>query len=327
MAKKRVVLTGAAGYVAQRMLDALRAKFDLVLLDAVATTRGGSVVPGIHVVDLTNEDRDRYRHLFRNADAVIHCAFIRPPRDDDWKDTSDVRFRAEYANVGMAYNVYRTALEEGVRRLLVCSSNHAADYYERLWMDDKVELVTPEMPARSDNFYGWSKASYELLGFVFATGAVDGRKLEIVQWRIGAPRDDDMDKIAPGDTKAMHRALGAYLSARDQAQQAIRAIETERIEDLHGVPYLVIYGISGNTHRFWSLESARRVLGYQPEDDSQVRFADRLSAILQGSSVHGPRSWAWPRRTGNSIVGRARSLVGAARTALGQNRRDRDARL
>lgn len=291
MAKKRVVITGAAGYVAQRMLDALRAKFDLVLLDAVDKTRGGSAVPGLHVVDLTHEDRDRYRQLFRGADAVIHCAFTRPPRDGGWKDTSDVRFRAEYANIGMAYNVYRTALEEGVRRLLVCSSNHAADYYERLWMDDKIELVTPEMPARSDNFYGWSKASYELLGFVFATGAVDGRKLEIVQWRIGAPRDDDMEKIAPGDTKAMHRALGSYLSARDQAQQAIRAIETERIEDLHGVPYLVIYGISGNTHRFWSLESARRVLGYQPEDDSQVRFADRLSAIVKAPSAHGPRPW------------------------------------
>ena len=291
MARKRVVVTGAAGYVAQRMLEALRAKFDLVLLDAVDKTRGGNPVPGLHVVDLTNGDRDRYRQLFRGADAVIHCAFTRPPRGGGWKDTSDVRFRAEYANIGMAYNVYRTALEEGVRRLLVCSSNHAADYYERLWMDDKVELVTPEMPARSDNFYGWSKASYELLGFVFATGAVDGRKLEIIQWRIGAPRDDDMDKIAPGDTKAMHRALGSYLSARDQAQQAVRAIETERIEDLHGVPYLVIYGISGNTHRFWSLESARRVLGYQPEDDSQVRFADRLGAIVKAPPAHGPRPW------------------------------------
>lgn len=291
MAKKRVVITGAAGYVAQRMLDALRAKFDLVLLDAVDKTRGGRAVPDLHVVDLTNGDRDRYRHQFRGADAVIHCAFTRPPLDGGWKDTSDVRFRAEYANIGMAYNVYRTALEEGVRRLLVCSSNHAADYYERLWMDDKVELVTPEMPARSDNFYGWSKASYELLGFVFATGAVDGRKLEIIQWRIGAPRDDDMEKITPGDTKAMHRALGSYLSARDQAQQAVRAIETERIEDLNGVPYLVIYGISGNTHRFWSLESARRVLGYQPEDDSQVRFADRLSAIVKAPLAHGPRPW------------------------------------
>ena len=291
MAKKRVVLTGAAGYVAQRMLDALREKFDLVLLDAIDKRRDGKAVPGLHVVDLTNDDRDRYRQHFRGADAVIHCAFTRPPRDGGWKDTSEARFRTEYANIGMAYNVYRVALEEGVRRVLMCSSNHAGDYYERLWMDEKVELVTPEMPARSDNFYGWSKASYELLGFVFATGAVDGRKLEIVQWRIGAPRDDDMEKIAPGDTKAMHRALGSYLSARDQAQQAIRAIETEHIEDLNGVPFLVIYGISGNTHRFWSIESARRVLGYQPEDDSQVRFADRLAEIAKAPRAAGPRPW------------------------------------
>ena len=131
MAKKRIVITGAAGYVAQRMLDALRANRSRPAR-RVDKTRGGSAVPGLHVVDLTNEDRDRYRHLFRGADAVIHCAFTRPPLDGGWKDTSDVRFRAEYANIGMAYNVYRTALEEGVRRLLVCSSNHAADYYERL---------------------------------------------------------------------------------------------------------------------------------------------------------------------------------------------------
>ena len=51
--------------------------------------------------------------------------------------------------------VYRSALEEGVRRLLVCSSNHAADYYERLWMDDTVELVT-EMPVGMTLLPGYS---------------------------------------------------------------------------------------------------------------------------------------------------------------------------
>jgi NAD+ dependent glucose-6-phosphate dehydrogenase len=293
MAKKRVVVTGAAGYVAQRMMKALRERFDLVLLDATDKMRNGAVVPGLHVIDLTNPDRDRYREHFRGADAVIHCAFTRPPQNGGWKDTSDARFRTEYANIGMAYNVYRTALEEGVRRVLVCSSNHAGDYYERLWADEKLEVVTPEMPARSDNFYGWSKAAYELLGFVFATGAVGGRKLEIVQWRIGAPRDDDMPKIALGDMKAMHRALGSWLSARDQAQQAILALETENIADLHGVPFLIIYGISGNTHRFWSLESAMRVLGYRPDDDSQVAFADRLAEIVKAPRAEGrgPRPW------------------------------------
>jgi len=146
-----------------------------------------------------------------------------------------------------------------------------------------VDMVTPEMPPRSDNWYGWSKASYELLGFVFATGKVDGRKLEVVQWRIGGPRDDDIDRIEPGDIPTMHRALGAYLSARDQTQQAIRMVETPDITDENGIPFLIVYGISGNTHRFWSLASAKRKLGYQPEDDSQVSFADKIAVIARAA--------------------------------------------
>ncbi len=193
-----------------------------------------------------------------------------------WRDNTDQKYWAENANIGMAYNLYKVAQEEDVKRVVVASSNHAADYYERLIWTDKLELVTPDMRL-SDNFYGWAKASYELLGFVFASGQVDGKKLEVVQWRIGAPRETDLEEVEAGDLKAMHRALGAYLSERDQVQQVIRMIETENIEDENGIPFLVIYGISGNTHRFWSLTNAFQKIGYQPEDDSQMRFADQIA--------------------------------------------------
>ncbi len=283
MAKKRVVLTGACGYVAQRMIEPLRERYDLVCLDVVDKTRDGTEVPDVQIADLSDRDRDRYRAHFRGADAILHCAFVQAPglSADAWQDNSEPKFWAEYANVGMAYNVYRTAQEEGVKRVVVASSNHAADYYERLIWADRLELVTPDMRL-SDNFYGWAKAGYELLGFVFASGKVEGKKLEVVQWRIGAPRDGDLDSIQPGDLKIMHRALGAYLSVRDQAQQAIRMIETQDMEDENGVPFLVIYGISGNTHRFWSLTNAFQKIGYAPEDDSQVRFADQIAAIVRG---------------------------------------------
>ena len=285
MAKKRVVVTGAAGYVAQRMLPELRERWDLVLLDVRPTTRDGKTVPGLMVADLTKPDRNEYRQHFKGADAVIHCGFVSAPKLDatTWQDNSDAKFWAEHTNVALAYNVCRVALEEGVRRVVVCSSNHAADYYERLVWDGRLDMVTPEMPPRSDNWYGWAKAAYELLGFVFATGKVDGRKLEIVQWRIGGPRDDDIDQVKPGDIKVMHRALGAYLSKRDQVQQAMRMVETEDIRDEHGVPFLIVYGISGNTHRFWSIASARVKLGYAPEDDSQVNFADKIAAIARAA--------------------------------------------
>jgi NAD+ dependent glucose-6-phosphate dehydrogenase len=285
MAKRRVVLVGAAGYVAQRMFAALDERWDLVPLDVRNTTREGRPVPRLIVADLTQSDRDAYRRHFRGADAVIHCGFVRAPgmTADTWQDNSDAKFQAEHANIALAYNVYRVALEERVRRVVVCSSNHASDYYERLVWDGRVDMVTPEMPPRSDNWYGWSKASYELLGFVFATGKVDGRALEVVQWRIGGPRDDDIERVKPGDVPTMHRALGAYLSARDQVQQAIRMVETPDITDENGIPFLIVYGISGNTHRFWSLASARRKLGYRPEDDSQVNFADRIAAIARAA--------------------------------------------
>ena len=285
MAKRRVVVTGAAGYVAQRMWPALQERWDLVPIDVRPTTRDGKPVPGLIVADLTKPDRDTYRRHFRGADAVIHCGFVSAPNLDatTWQDNSDAKFWAEHTNVALAYNVCRVALEEGVRRVVVCSSNHAADYYERLVWDGRLDMVTPEMPPRSDNWYGWAKAAYELLGFVFATGKVDGRTLEIVQWRIGGPRDDDIDQVKPGDVKVLHRALGAYLSARDQTQQAVRMVETEDIRDEHGVPFLIVYGISGNTHRFWSIANARARIGYAPEDDSQVNFADKIAAIARAA--------------------------------------------
>jgi hypothetical protein len=286
MTRRRVVLTGAAGYVAQRMYKELAERWDLVPIDVQPTTRDGTAVPGLIIADLTLPDRDAYRRHFRGADAVIHCGYVRAPGMDatTWQNNSDAKFWAEHQNVALAYNVYRTALEEGVRRVVVASSNHAADYYERLVWAGQLDMVTPEMPPRSDNWYGWAKAAYELLGFVFATGQVDGRKLEIVQWRIGGPRDDDIDHVPPGDVKVMHRALGAYLSQRDQAQQAIRMVETADITDAHGVPFLIVYGISGNTHRFWSLANARAKLGYQPADDSQVAFADKIAAVARAAA-------------------------------------------
>jgi NAD+ dependent glucose-6-phosphate dehydrogenase len=81
----------------------------------------------------------------------------------------------------------------------------------------------------------------------------------------------------------MHRALGAYLSQRDQVQQAIRMVETEDIRDEHGVPFLIVYGISGNTHRFWSIANARVKIGYDPQDDSQVNFADKIAAVARAA--------------------------------------------
>ena len=77
MPKRKVVLTGASGTIAGVLLPALRQRYELTLLDARPTDRHGGEVAGIQVVDLLNKDRERYRHHFAGADAVVHCAYYR----------------------------------------------------------------------------------------------------------------------------------------------------------------------------------------------------------------------------------------------------------
>jgi nucleoside-diphosphate-sugar epimerase len=307
MARKRTVLvTGASGYVAAQLLPDLRRRYTLRLADVRATDRRGRPVPGVVLVDLTHPDRNRYARLFRGVDAVLHLGY-RPPEVKTtgvWgADPGALEaFDAELANVRMAQNVYRSALDAGVRRVVAASSNHAADWYEHALVHvGRRDLISPVDLPLSDNFYGWSKAAYELLGFVYASGSL-GRKLEVVLLRIGAPRDVPGRRylgklveqhVAPGASGRANfkRDLGAWLSTRDLRQLVRRAIDTREVRNEDGVPWLVVYGISGNTRAFWSLESARRALGYAPKDDSEVAYAADVRRLLTGprAGVRGGR--------------------------------------
>ena len=69
MAKRRVVLTGAAGYVAQRMFKALDERWDVVPIDIRDKTRDGKPVPRLVVSDLTQPDRNA---IVRIAEAFLY---------------------------------------------------------------------------------------------------------------------------------------------------------------------------------------------------------------------------------------------------------------
>jgi hypothetical protein len=268
MTKRKVLVTGAAGLIAGQVLPALRERYELTLIDISKSNRQGQEIPDVQIADLTDVDREAYRQYFRGQDAVVHFAFVQPT-----DKTAEARFRSEYSNVGMAYNVYQTALEEGIRRVVVASSNHAADYYEPLILDGVMDYVNPNQRALSDNYYGWAKEVYEHLGFVFAAGQQTGQPLENIQIRIGGPRETDITRCELGDLRCMRRALAAYISDRDMQQLFVKSIEAGEIRDEHGIPFQIFYGISGNHHAFWSIANARQIIGYAPEDNSEVRFA------------------------------------------------------
>ena len=299
MAKRKVLMTGASGYIASLLLPAMRDYFDLTLADISDTDRDGNRVEGVEIADFIDPDRTKYQHLFEGIDGIIHLAFKpHTPRGADYENPPIDRFVNEHENIQMANNIYRSAYDAGVRRMAIASSNHAADWYEHsLVHERKFDMVRPTDFPVSDNFYGWAKAAYELLAWPYACG-IFGRQLETVMLRIGFTRPIDVEAhlAEPSNTEPtddgianFKRNLGAYISPRDITQLFTKAIEAPDIRNEHGVPFVIAYGCSDNTRRFWSLETGRKYLDYQPQDDTEIIYAKEIARVLtgEGTGVRG----------------------------------------
>jgi nucleoside-diphosphate-sugar epimerase len=275
--KLRVLLTGATGYIASQLLPVFRQRYDLKLVDVRTTNALGQPVDGVELVNLIADSDDTLRPHFEGVDAIVHLGYYHPPHLA--VTGAGKSYLDERPNVDMAERVYRHALDANVQRVVVASSNHAADFYEQVLHTGKLELVGPEDLPKSDNYYGWAKIAYEALGFTYACGAF-GRKLGVIQVRIGAPRELEAQAFEGKPPATYKRDLGAYISARDIQQLFVRSIEAEPIEDEWDVPFQIFYGISNNTRAFWSIANARRLIGYDPEDDSEVRYAADVQRLL-----------------------------------------------
>lgn len=274
MTKLSVLLTGATGYIAQQFLPVFHERYDLRLLD-VKREREGQEVEGVEIVDLLKDDPVRLASFFSGVDVVVHTGYHRPESSDP-----QAQYEGERRNVDMMQRVYGLALEQGVRRVVAASTNQAAKWYEQPYYAGLRDRVSPEDYPRPDSFYGWAKAAYESLGFLYACGSL-GRKLEIIQLRIVAPREIDASQFVELPPQRYIRDLAGYISERDLQQLFSKSVETLQIEDEHGVPFHIFYGVSNNARTFWSITNARRVIGYEPVDDSEVRFAADIAQLLR----------------------------------------------
>jgi hypothetical protein len=266
-----VLVTGATGVVASQLLPALRAAYDLRLVDVRDTDPAGQAVTGVEVTDLLEADQSRLIELFAGVDTVVHCAYSRPEGEPTYAE--------ERRNVDLMQRVYEIAAQSGVRRVVAASTNQASRWYEQPWFAGRIDRVGPEDYPRPDNFYGWAKAAYESLGFLYACGSL-GPKLEVVQLRIVVPREVS---AADFEDRPLHRYLrdiAGYLSERDLQQLFVKSIEAESVDDRYGVPFQIFYGVSNNARSFWSITNAREVIGYQPVDDSETRFAADIAKMI-----------------------------------------------
>jgi hypothetical protein len=270
----RVLLTGATGYIAGQLLPEFREHYDLRLVDVRDVDVSGNTIEGVEVYDLLSDDDSALEHLFSDVDVVVHCGHFKPDGDDPRS-----QYEGERRNVDMMQRVYQLALEGGVRRVVAASTNQAAKWYEQPYYAGLRDRVGPEDYPRPDSFYGWAKAAYEPLGFLYACGSL-GRKLEVVQIRIVVPREIDATLFENEPPERYVRELAGYISERDMQQLFCKSVETPDIDDEHGVPFHIFYGVSDNARKFWSITNARKVIGYEPQDDSEIRFAEDIARLL-----------------------------------------------
>lgn len=272
--RPRVLLTGATGYIAGQLLPAFRERYDLRLVDVREEDGSGNRVEGVEIFDLLADEWSALEPLFSDVEVVVHCGHHKPAGDD-----LQSRYEGERRNVDMMQRVYQLSLERGVRRVVAASTNQAAKWYEQPYYAGLKDRVSPEDYPRPDNFYGWAKAAFEPLGFLYACGSL-GRKLEVIQLRIVVPREIDADLFVDEPPERYVRELAGYVSERDLQQLFCRSVETPNIEDRYGVPFHIFYGVSNNARKFWSITNAREVIGYKPQDDSEVRFAKDIARLL-----------------------------------------------
>ncbi len=292
---KKILITGANGYVASRIIPHLEKKYELTLVDIEFNKKFNSKIIKMNLSDSSVEDIEK---IVKGHQSVIHLAYIRPDHERNSKNTNNElnSFDQENRNVIMANKIYKAALTQNIDRVVVASSNHAADWYEHNEIHEKkLDLVNTNMIPYSDNFYGWAKASYELLSLPYASGKF-GRKIEFVHVRIGFPREIDeslqnnkfiSNKNGEG-IRNIKRHLGAYISQNDLSNLFDKSLSAEEIKgDLQDVPFLVVYGVSDNTRRFWSLESARKNLNFYPKDDSEKKFQSFIKSYEKTDEWEG----------------------------------------
>ena len=245
--KKRVLMTGGAGRIGRILAGHHANAYDITSYDLNKSAGVRSIVGNL--TDLAALER-----AFKAQDTVVHLAAdIRP--ESPWESALPNNF------VG-TYNVFEAARRAGVKRVVFASSQRATGGF---YLDEPYKSIVDgrfgdvpknystideTCPIRPDGYYGASKAFGEALGSYYW----DHHKLSSIHVRIGWVMDGD-------DPTFSAFALSLWLSYRDTAQFFKLCIDAPA-----SLGYGVFYATSDNRWKIWSIEKARNVLGYKPQD-------------------------------------------------------------
>jgi len=238
-----VLLTGAGGQIGRAIRDGIGEAYDWRLLFHSAPEGEPDHPYLIGEV----QDEDDMREAVEGVGAVIHLAGD-PRRNAPWQSVLE-------NNIDGTRVLLEAAVQAGVSRFVFASSNHAVGHYETD-REPEVYRETGELtldgtePPRPGNAYGVSKATGEILCRYYH----DEYGIDVACVRVGNFTWDH-------PPKNYERGQAMWLSARDCVHLHDRCLQAD-------YDFVIVYGISDNDRKFYSLEHARRVLGYEPRDNS-----------------------------------------------------------
>ena len=237
--RPKVLVTGAAGNFARRIVDGLSNDFDLVLTDVpeVAAAHTG-MIP----VDLL--DYDAVQRVIAGIDMVVHLAISSYYR---FKNPQGQTYNDELMRVNLigTQHVFEAASRVGIRRFVYASSMTIDIGTLAPWPVDR------DNPPRPSNLYGCTKLFGEQLGEMYARQ----NGMSVVCLRFGQPfplgRNSDPAQLA------LPRVRGLLVAFAD-IEQAVRCALT-----WPGIGYKVARIVSASTPANVDLTAAAEI-GYQP---------------------------------------------------------------
>ena len=244
---KKIVLTGAAGRLGSYLREPIAEICETLVSSDIVQDIGKTLEnESYQQADLANYEQ--VAQALEGADLVVHFGAY----------ADEATFKTILGpNIVGAYNIWESAFQNGLKRVIYASSIHAVGMHKAV---DNIDTLAPHKP---DTFYGLAKCFTEDLAQMYW----DKRGLESVCLRILSCAQVTSE-----------RALSTWLSYPDLVRLVIASIEAE------GVGAHVVYGVSNNARVSVDNRSAAAKIGYEPQDNAE-QFAPEVLAKNEPASA------------------------------------------
>lgn len=243
MAIEKVLITGAAGYLAQFIIERLHSKYQLTLTDIVEPNINFDGTTFIKA-DVTNAYE--IEAACAEQDAVVHLvALVRERHGKPLSLFADVMVKG-------TWNVAEACVKQGVQKLVNISSISACPPASGSKLPYQVD--DPFQFGAGDLYYALAKHLGEQIGLAYH----QAHGLKVIHIRPGVIAGDGLNP-GPSAPEVVNDPWFVYVDPRDVAQCVERAIETEKIT------YGAYNAVAGRSDSRFDWKQAEKELGYSPE--------------------------------------------------------------